>query len=107
MDFGNAAAERRLVVHLRRHVGQEEQLAVARTGDKGEFLVLVHDLEPRIAHALLAPHGFEVFLPAFAVGRIGEHEVELLRGKRVVGERGMLRPTDDVVGPALVTIPYF
>ena len=56
------------------------------------------DLEARVAHAVLAAHRFEVVLPALAVGRIGEHEVELLRREGVVRERGPLRAADDVVG---------
>ena len=77
VDLGDAAAERRVVVHLRRHVGEEEHLPVAGAGDEGELLAVVHDLEARVAHAVLAAHRFEVLLPALAVGRIGEHEVEL------------------------------
>ena len=87
-----------LCVHLRRHVGEEEHLAVAGAGDEREFLALVHHLEARVAHAVLAAHRFEVLLPALAVGRIGEHEVELLRGEGVVRERGPFRAADDVVG---------
>ena len=34
MDFGNAAAELSLMVHLRGHIGEKEHLAVARTGDE-------------------------------------------------------------------------
>ena len=98
VDLGDAAAEGRVVVHLRRHVGEEEHLAVAGAGDEGEFLALVHDLEARVAHAVLAAHGFEVLLPALAVGRIGQHEVELHGGEGVVGEGGPFRAADDVVG---------
>jgi hypothetical protein len=79
VHLGDAAAERRLAVHLRGHVGEEEHLPVAGAGDERELLALVHDLEARVAHAVLAAHGFQVLLPALAVGRIGEHEVELLR----------------------------
>ena len=98
VDLGDAAAEGRVVVHLRRHVGEEKHLAVAGAGDEGEFLAVVHDLEARVAHAVLAAHGFKVFLPALAVGRVRHHEVELHRGEGVVGEGGPFRATDDVVG---------
>ena len=98
VDLGDAAAERRLLVHLRGHVGQEEHLPVAGAGDERQLLALVHDLEARVAHAVLAAHRLEVLLPALAVGRVGEHEVELLRGEGVVRERGPLRAADDVVG---------
>ena len=56
------------------------------------------DDEPRVAHVLLPAHALEVGLPALAVGRIGEHEIELARRKRVVGERRVLRAAHDVVG---------
>ena len=98
VHLSDAAAQRRLVVHLRRHVGEEEHLAVAGPGDEGEFLALVHHLEARVAHPVLAAHRFQVLLPALPVGRVGEHEVELLRREGVVRERGPLRAADDVVG---------
>jgi hypothetical protein len=85
-------------VHLRRHVGEEEHLAVAGAGDQRQLLALVHDLEARVAHAVLAAHRLEVLLPALAVGRVGEHEVELLRREGVVRQRGPLGAADDVVG---------
>ena len=97
VHLGDAAAQRRAVVHLRRHVGQEEHLAIAGTGHQRELLALVHHLEARVAHPVLAAHGFEVFLPALAVGRVGEHEVELLRREGIVRQRGPLRAADDVV----------
>ena len=87
-----------LCVHLRRHVGEEEHLAVAGAGDERQLLALVHHLEARVAHPVLAAHRFEVLLPALPVRRIGEHEVELLRREGVVRERGPLRAADDVVG---------
>ena len=57
----------------------------------------MRDDEARIAEILLAAHAFEVALPAFAVGRIGEHEVELAGAEGVVGQGGILRAADDVV----------
>ena len=62
------------------------------------------DDEARVAHVLLAAHAFEVGLPALAVGRIGEHEVELARREGVVGEGGVLRPAHDVVGGLALTL---
>ena len=53
--------------------------------------------ETRIFHAIFAAQSFEVTLPTLAVGRVGEHEVELARGESVVGERGVFRPTHNVV----------
>ena len=57
----------------------------------------VLDDEARVAHVLLAAHAFEVGLPALAVGRVGQHEVELARREGVVGEGGVLRAAHDVV----------
>jgi len=86
------------VLHLARHVGQEEHLAVAGAGDERELGVArVLDDEARVLQAVLAAHAFEVALPALAVGRVGEHEVELARRERVVGQGRMLRAADDVV----------
>ena len=48
--------------------------------------------------SLLAAHALQVGLPALPVRRVGEHEVELAGREGVVGEGGMLRPSDDVVG---------
>jgi hypothetical protein len=98
VHLGDAAAERRLVIHLRRHVGEEEHLAVAGARDQRQLLAVVHHLEARVAHAVLAAHGLEILLPALAVGRIGEHEVELLRGKGVVRQRRPFGAADDVLG---------
>ena len=51
-----------------------------------------------VAHVLLAAHPLQVGLPALAVGRVGEHEVELAGREGVVDEGGVLRAADDVVG---------
>ena len=83
---------------LREHVGQEQHLAVARAGDERVLGVArVLDDEARVLDAVLAAHALQVALPALAVGRIGEHEVELARREGVVRERRVLRPADDVV----------
>jgi len=58
----------------------------------------MHDLEARVTHPVLAAHCLEVLLPALAVRRVGEHEVEHLRGEGVVRERGPFRAANDVVG---------
>ena len=69
-----------LVLHLREHVGQEQHLAVAGAGDERVLRIAgVLDDEARVLDAVLAAHPLEVALPALAVGRIGEHEVELAR----------------------------
>ena len=58
----------------------------------------MRDLEAGVAHAVFAAHGFQVFLPALAIGRVGQHEVELLGRKGIVRQGGPLGTTDDVVG---------
>jgi hypothetical protein len=98
VDLGDAAAEGGVVVHLRRHVGEEEHLAIAGASDEREFLALVHDLEAWVPHAVLAAHGFEVLLPALAVRRVRHHEVQRHGGEGVVGEGEPFRAADDVVG---------
>lgn len=98
VNFGNPAAQGRLGVHFRRHVGKEEQLTVAGARDQREFLAFVHDLETRIAHPVLAAHRFKVLLPALPVRRVGEHEVEFLCRKSVVRKRGPFRAADNMAG---------
>ena len=99
MHLGDPAAERRVLLHLRELVGEEEHLAVAGAGDQGVLgIARVLDDEARVAHVLLAAHALQVGLPALAVGRVREHEVELAGREGVVGERGVLRAADDVVG---------
>ena len=86
-------------LHLGELVGQEEHLAVAAAGDEGVLgVVAVLDLKARIVHVLLAAHALEVRLPALAVGRVREHEVELAGWEGVVRESGVFRAADDVVG---------
>ena len=72
MDFGNATAQRCAVVHLGRHVRQEQHLAVAGTGDEGIVgFARMTDLETPVAHPVLAAHVFQVFFPTLAVWRVG------------------------------------
>ena len=99
VDLRDAAAERRVVLHLGQHVRQEQHLPVARPRDEAVFgIARVLDHEARIAHAGLAAHALLVALPAFAVGRVGQHEIEFARREGVVRQRRPLRPADDVVG---------
>ena len=80
-------------------MARKEHLAVAGAGDQGVLGIAgVLDDEARVAHSLLAAHALQVGLPALAVGRVGEHEVELAGREGVVSERGVLRASDDVVG---------
>ena len=58
----------------------------------------VFDQKAWILDVRLAAQAFQVVLPALAVGRIGEHEVELAGRKGVIGERRVFRPPNDVVG---------
>ena len=99
VHLGDAAAEQGALLHLRELVGEEEHLAVAGAGDQGVLRIAsVLDDEARVAHVLLAAHALQVGLPALAIGRVGEHEVELAGREGVVGERGVLRAADDIVG---------
>ena len=76
-----------LLLHLAEHVGEEEHLPIAGAGDEAVFgVVIVLDQESLVLEVPLASHAFEVGLPRLAVGRIGEHEVELAAGEGVVGE---------------------
>ena len=65
---------------------------------KREFFAFVHDFEARVTHAVFAAHLLEVFFPALAIGWIGEHEVEFLRGEGVVREGGVFGAAEDVFG---------
>src|SRR5881396_3496006 len=52
------------------HVGQEEHLAVARTGQQGVLGIPgVLDDEPGVLDPVFAAHSLEVALPALPVGR--------------------------------------
>ena len=98
MHLGDSAAEGRVMLHFAQHVGQKHHLTVAGSGHEGELrITVVFDDESGITEILLAAHPFEVTLPAFPVGRIGEHEIELLRAECIVGDGGVLRATNDVV----------
>jgi hypothetical protein len=55
------------------------------------------DQEARVLDPVLSAHTLEIALPALAVGRIGEPEIELARREGVVRQRRVLRPADDVV----------
>jgi hypothetical protein len=99
VNLGDAAAQRRVVLHLGKHVCQEQHLPVARPCDEAVFgIARVLDNETRIAHAPLAAHAPLIALPAFAVGRVRQHEVEFAKRKRVIRERRPFRAADDVVG---------
>ncbi len=98
MDLGDAAPQGGSPLHLARQVGEEEHLAVAGAGEEGILGVArVLDEETRVPDAAFAAEPLQVALPALAVGRIGEHEVELVGREGVVRQRRMLRPADDVV----------
>ena len=98
MDLGDAAAEPGVLLHLRDLVGQKEHLAVAGAGHQGVLgIARVLEDEARVAHILLATHPLKVALPALAVRRVGEHEVELAGWECIVSQRGVLWPAHDVV----------
>ncbi len=58
----------------------------------------VLDDETRVLDVALAAEALQVAFPALAVGRIGEHEIELARREGVVGQRRVLGSADQVVG---------
>ena len=91
VHLGDAAAQRGIVLHLAQHVGQEHHLAVAGAGDEGVVPVasVLHD-EALVFDPGPAAHTLHVALPAFAVGGIGEHEVELMGTEGVGGEGGAI-----------------
>ncbi len=99
VHLGDAAAQRGVVLHLAEHVGQEEHLAIAGAGEEREIrLVGVLDDEARVSDVLFSAHALEVAFPAFPVGWVGEHEVELAGAEGVVGKRAVLGAADDVIG---------
>ena len=99
VHLGDAAAECGVLLHLGELVGEEEHLAVVGAGDQRILRVAgVLDDETRVAHVLLAAHALQVGLPALAVGRVGQHEVELTGREGVAGQGGVRRTADDVVG---------
>ena len=80
----NAAAQRRVVLHLLQLVHQEHELPIAGAGEELEFgVATVADDKAWVVQALFAAHAFEVGFPALAVGWIREHEVELVRLERI------------------------
>ena len=87
------------MLHFAEHVCQEQHLAVAGAGDQRIFRVVgVVDDEAGIVHVLFAAHAFKVGLPAFAVGRVGEHEIKIHCRPSIVGEGGVLGAAYYVVG---------
>ena len=56
------------------------------------------DREAPVSHALPAAHTFELRLPAPAMRRVGEHEVEPVHWESVVGQGGAHRAADDRAG---------
>ena len=71
MHLRNAAAERRVFLHLRHIVQQEEKLTVARARDHCKLLTAVQiSIETAVEDFLLAPHLFCICFPALAIRRI-------------------------------------
>ena len=105
VHLGDAAAECGVLLHLGELAGQEQHLAVAGAGHQGVLgIARVFDHEAGVAHVALAAHALQVGLPALAVGRIGEHEVELAARVGVVGQGGVLGAAHDVVGGLAVPL---
>ena len=105
MNLGDAAAQGRAAFHLADHVGEEQHLSIAGAGNQRILpIACVIDQKTGILDAALAAHALQIALPALAVGRVGEHEVEFARREGVVGEGGVLRPAHDVVGPVALAL---
>lgn len=80
MHLGDAAAEAGGVFHPGEFVDQKHQLPVGGAGDHFVFGVVgVAGDKARVLDVVFAAQAFEVGLPAFAVGRVGEHEIKLPR----------------------------
>ena len=77
------------LLHLAQHVGQEHHLAVAGAGDEGVVRVagMLHD-EARVHDVGPTAHALQVTLPALAIGRIREHEIEFVSVEGVGGKGG-------------------
>ena len=91
MYLHNAAAQRGILLHLADVVEQKEQLAVRGARDHGQRLsVLRGGVEAGIEDFLFLAHGHlvGVGLPALAIRRIGQHEIEGAGGVLVAGKRG-------------------
>ena len=98
MHRRDARTKLRALLHLGDEVGQEHELTIAGPGNQRVLRVaIVGDDEPRVNDMGLPSEAFQVGLPALAVGRVGEHEVELLAGESVVGQGRPLGATHDVV----------
>ena len=76
------------MLHLRDEVRHEHELAVARARDERVLTIArVRDDESRVDDLLRPTEAFLVGLPALAIRRVREHEVELLARKRVIRQR--------------------
>src|ERR1700686_1532525 len=56
------------------------------------------DNKTRVLNSVLAAHALQIALPALAVRRIRQHEIELTRGKGIVRKCRVFRSTDKIVG---------
>ena len=102
MHLDDATADPGRGLHLRELVDQEHELPIAGTGDHPVFRVaaMLGD-EAQILELLAAAQAVEIRLPALAVRRIGEHEMEIVRRERIRAERGAVA---DVVRLGALTL---
>ena len=108
MHLCNAAAQRRCVVHFCRHVGKEEHLAIAGASDQRVLRIPgMGQFEALVAHSVFATHRLQVFLPAFSVGWIQEHEVEFTGGEGIVRECRPFRAANNMVGIFALTLQQY
>ena len=104
MHLDNAAAQRRILLHLADVVEQEQQLTIRRTGNHRKRLAICGgSVEAGVEDFLLlaAGHALRVGLPALAVGRICQHEVERTRRMLIAGQRGAVGDVHGLLAVAL------
>ena len=56
------------------------------------------DFEAGITHVIFATHVIEILLPALAIRRIGEHEIELMGRESIMRKGRILGPADNMFG---------
>ena len=89
VDFRDAAAQGGALLHLGELVHQEHELAVAGAGDHLVVVVVaVLDDKTRVGDVTLSTQALQIRLPAFAIGRVGEHEVKFLGGETIRRQGG-------------------
>ena len=96
--LGDAGTQRRIVLHLRKLVGQEHHLAIAGARDQAvSRIVAVWEYKAWVREVPLSANALKIILPALTVGGVGKHEVEAPRRESIVSE---CRSVTDLFGGA-------